>query len=273
MPDDPEAMVDAARRGDRNALERLVAAVQTPIYNLALRMLWHPEEARDATQEILVRIITHLGTFRGDSRFTTWCYRIAANYLLTARRSRLESQRLTFEGFARDLGEGAAPLSSSADDWPADRAVLLEELKVGCMHALLTCLERPERLAYILGEIFELDGNEGAAVLGITPEAFRQRLARARRSVVEFTRAHCGLVDPANACRCASRLPRALQVGRVNPDALLFAGGGPQSDFPVLLKKVRQLDVERRTALLYRDLPRPDAGPELLAAIQRALDA
>ena len=207
MTDDLEALVARAREGDRDGLERLVVQIQRPVYNLALRMLWHPEDARDASQEILVRIVTHLSSFRGESGFLTWVYRIAANYLISARQSRVERQGLTFERFAEDLADGLAP--AEGREWPADKALLLEEVKVGCMYALLTCLDRPHRLAYILGEILEIEGPEAARILKISAPAFRKRLSRAREAIVEFTRRHCGLVNPDNPCRCIRRLPRA----------------------------------------------------------------
>src|SRR5712692_4081176 len=172
-------------------------------------MLWHPEDARDASQEILVRVVTHLSSFRSNSRFLTWVYRIAANYLISARRSRVEAQGLTFEQFATDLADGLSDASTGSDEWPAAKAVLLDEVKIGCMHALLTCLDRPHRLAYVLGEILEFEGPEAARVLGISAAAFRKRLSRARDAIVGFTRTHCGLVDADNPCRCIRRLPRA----------------------------------------------------------------
>lgn len=73
-PEDLETLVGRSREGDRASLERLVDHIQRPVYNVALRMLWHPEDAQDATQEILIRVITHLGSFRGDSRFLTWVF-------------------------------------------------------------------------------------------------------------------------------------------------------------------------------------------------------
>src|SRR5688572_873151 len=162
--DEFEALVAKARRGDRDSLEHLVVQIQRPVYNLALRMLWHPEDARDASQEILVRVVTHLSSFRGESGFLTWVYRIAANYLISAKQSRVERQELTFEQFAEDLADGRAESPLESDEWPADKALLLEEVKVGCMHALLTCLDRPHRLAYILGEILEVEGPEAARI-------------------------------------------------------------------------------------------------------------
>src|SRR5262245_25039608 len=166
-------IVARARDGDRESLERLVSAIQGRIYGLSLRMLWHPEDARDATQEILVRIVTRLGTFRGASSFMTWAHRVAANYLLSARKSRLEQQAYTFERFGRELDEGLS--DAGAPPAAGDTALLLEEVKLGCTLGMLTCLDRPHRLAYILGEILEMEGDEAAWVLAIRPAAFRKR--------------------------------------------------------------------------------------------------
>ena len=81
-----EAWVTAAKAGDGHALEALLEAVQGPVYGLALRMLWHPADAEDATQEILIKVVTHLSQFRGDSSFKTWMFRVATNHLLKAQR-------------------------------------------------------------------------------------------------------------------------------------------------------------------------------------------
>src|SRR2546429_5911062 len=110
-------LVERARSGDANALEELIASIQDKIYGLAIRMLWHPDDAADATQEILIRIVTHLGTFRGESAFMTWAYRVASNYLLTVRKRRAEQEELTFERFGAQLDEGLsdAPLQAPAD--------------------------------------------------------------------------------------------------------------------------------------------------------------
>ena len=271
MRNDLEALVERARNGDRESLAHVVEQIQGPIYNLALRMLWHPEDARDATQDILIRVITHLGSFRGDSRVQTWVYRVAANFLITVRQSRVEGQNYTFDRFADELRDGLAEVGAE-DEWPADQALLLEEVKVGCMHGLLTCLDRPHRLAYILGEILEMDGVEAASILSISPAAFRKRLSRAREAVIEFTRAHCGLVDPTNACRCSRRLPRAQAMKRVDADALLFASEDSAHAFPATLDKIRRLEAVRRTAALYRSSPQPMPGPELLERIRAALE-
>lgn len=272
MKDDLERLVAEARGGNRDSLERLVVQIQRPVYNLALRMLWHPEDARDASQEILVRVVTHLSSFRGDSRVLTWVHRIAANYLISARQTRVETQGLTFEQFAADLADGLSDRPAETREWPADKALLLEEVKIGCMHALLTCLDRRHRLAYVLGEILEFDGPEAARILGISATAFRKRLSRAREAIVRFTRTHCGLVDPENPCRCIQRLPRAQAIGRVDAAALLFGRTESAQAFPGILERVRRLESVQRTAALYRATPEADPGSELLEKIQAAID-
>src|SRR5262249_22299840 len=155
---------------------RLARAVQPPLYRLALRFLWHPGDAEDATQEILVRLVTRLGTFRGESAFTTWMFSVAFNTLRRFRRSRMEKPRLSFDGFEQDLAQNLsdAPIATTT---PVEQALLWEEVKIGCTTAMLLCLDRDQRLAYILGEILELDHQTAAAALRLTPAAYRQRLA------------------------------------------------------------------------------------------------
>ena len=265
-----EGLVQRARDGDRESLERVVSAIQDRIYGLALRMLWHPEDARDVTQEILVRIVTRLGTFRGESSFMTWAHRVAANHLLTARKGRLEQQRYTFERFGEELDEGLSdegPLGSATE-----AALLLEEVKIGCTLGMLTCLDRPQRLAYILGEILEMDGDEAASVLGIRPAAFRKRLSRAREAIFEFTRAKCGLVSPACPCRCRRRVTHALRLGRVDPKRLLFATESERAQrFPAVLAEIRQLEELRRAAALYRSHPEFVAPAGFAAKIRKLI--
>ena len=105
----PVGLEDVARRaidGDRDALDRLVRDLQGDVYGLALRMLWNREDAEDATQEILVRVVTRLSQFDFRSKLTTWVYRVAVNYILDVKKSPVERMRLTFERFADDLADG-----------------------------------------------------------------------------------------------------------------------------------------------------------------------
>ena len=240
-------LVRSAAAGDREALESLVEGIQDRVYGLALRMLWHPEDARDATQEILLRVVTHLSSFRYESSFLTWVYRLATNALLNFRKSRLEREAYDFQRFGHELDQG---LSESPS---IEKELLVEEIKIGCTLGMLTCLDRDHRLAYIIGEILEFDGPLAAEILEILPATFRQRLSRARKAVIEFTRRKCGIVNSANSCHCERRVSTALETGRVDASRLLFATTA--SHTRQALTEIQKLEETRRIAAIYRSHP------------------
>jgi RNA polymerase sigma factor (sigma-70 family) len=272
-PADLEREVVEARAGSRRSLERVVAAIQDQVYGLALRFLWDPDDAADASQEVMIRVITGLSGFRGESRFRTWVHRVAVTTLLNFRRGRMEAEGLTFSAFGADLEEGGSgvPFAPPPD---VDHDLLLEEVRIGCTLGMLLCLERPARIAYILGDILDLDHREAAAVLQVTPAAFRKRLSRARQRIVDFTRSHCGLVNADNACRCDRRLPVAIERGRVDPDRLRHASDAERARaFPVVLRSIRRLEEARRTVALYRAQSAPEAPPRLTEVVREVLAA
>jgi RNA polymerase sigma factor (sigma-70 family) len=260
-----EALARGAVEGDRTAMRALLEALQDDVHGLALRMLWNREDAEDATQEILLRVITRLSRFDGRSALKTWVYRVATNYLLDVKKSAVEQMRLRFDTYADDLTTGLS------DDGPAEHehSVLVEEVKIGCLMGMLQCLDRPHRLAYILGEILELSAPDAALALDVTPAAFRKRLERARRSIETFTRTHCGLLSDDAPCRCHRRVPVALAHGRASAVAPLLASRS--SSFADARDEVRNYEASRRSLELFRIAePRHsdvDFARELLAAL------
>jgi RNA polymerase sigma factor (sigma-70 family) len=266
---DPVALEDLARKainGDRQALDGLVRGLQGDVYGLALRMLWNREDAEDATQEILVRVVTRLSQFDFRSRLRTWVYRVSVNYLLDVKKSPLERMHWTFERFAEDLGQGL--LAEGPTD--QEHSLLMEEVKIGCTLGMLQCLDRSHRIAYVLGEILELPGPEAAEALAITPDTFRKRLQHARVAVVAFTRSYCGLASDTAACACHRRVPAAVRSGRVRAEALDFAER--PSSFEEARALVRQVD-EARWALQVHRASNPRASTiDFAHRLARALD-
>jgi RNA polymerase sigma factor (sigma-70 family) len=264
-------LVMSARQGSRAALERLIRTLQRPVFNLAIRMLGNAADAEDAAQEILIRIVTHLGDIRDAEAASGWAFRIACRHLVHARkRGRLEAQRLTFRAFAADLAEGLEQLPDEAIGDP-ETEVLIEEVKIGCTLALLTCLSRPLRAAYVLGEIFELSDREAAFALEIDPAAFRQRLRRARALVTAFVQARCGLVSPAAACRCERRVTQAIRLGRIDKGRPKLAGqaqAGP--GIAEVRASIAKLERGREAAALMRS--NPDFVTQVGQYVLRAID-
>jgi RNA polymerase sigma factor (sigma-70 family) len=209
-----EPAIDAdlaqALDGDRRALERVLVAAQPLVFNLALRMLGRREDALDATQEILMRVVTHLSDYRGDSRFSTWVYRIAVNALLDERRaSARRGAERSFTDLGLDLDAGidrADALPTPVDAVTPEQRVAAVELALVCTQGMLMALPDAQRLAYILGEVMDLEGPDAAQIAGVSPAAFRQQLARARHALREFVSAQCGLVSKTARCRCERQL-------------------------------------------------------------------
>ena len=252
--------VQAATRGDAQAIRALVEQLQQPVYNLGVRMLGSHQDAEEATQEALLRVITHLGTFRGESRFSTWVWSIAVRVMLQFQRQRARVP-IPIEDFAADLAAGADEKATER----LEDAVLLRQVKLGCSRAMLQCLDDDHRLAYVLGEIMEVPGPQAAQALEISPAAYRKRLSRARTQVNANLRQVCGVVNPARACRCHKRIKPAQRLGRLNPrDAV-----GPS------LERVRQqlAEVEKltRDQIFYRTEPRHEAPEALMRRVQDGL--
>src|SRR5437879_8813953 len=101
--DADRVLVERGAAGERVAVEELVRRHQAWIYNIAVRMLAHPQDAEDATQEILIKAITRLSSFEGRSSFRTWLYRIVVNHVFNTKRGRLEPETLTFSCYAHGL--------------------------------------------------------------------------------------------------------------------------------------------------------------------------
>ncbi|CAM2010440.1 RNA polymerase sigma factor [Acanthopleuribacter pedis] len=286
--DHRDALADLARQalaGSSAALEQLMEAVRDPIYGLALRMLLHPQDAEDAAQDIAIRIITHLSQFRGEGSFISWAMRIAANTLINMKKKR-RLEQLTFADVGAELESGwdAPPLAGQnpATTHRTELKLLVKEVKIGCSSAMLQCLDRDKRIAYILGEIFEVTSEQGAFILEITPAAFRKRLSRARELLTAFMQQHCGLVVRENRCNCRDRLPVAVSRHHVDPKQLFFANH-PRAAVSVrqqlnpttpvsgaVHQTVREIDAMHKVAAVFRSHP-DYRGPEAYMQSVRAL--
>jgi RNA polymerase sigma factor (sigma-70 family) len=233
------------------------------VHALARQLLRDPEDARDAAQEALAKACSRLGQYRGEAAFSTWVYRVAANHILNWRQSRTERESLTFRRFGEQLHEGLTePDARSPED-----DLLAAEVKLGCTLGMLICLDRDHRLAYVLSDVFELSSEDGAWICGISAEALRKRASRARHRLREFTAAHCGLVDRANACRCDRRVTAALESGRVRRGELLFAG---DTDADAAVAEMEQL---HDLSSLMRNHPDYRAPDRVAAAVQSVIDS
>jgi len=250
MNDDFNKLVSAAQKGDHLALEQVVRSIQDRVHHLSMRMLVNPADACDATQEILILVITKLSTFEGKSSFFTWVYRVATNYLLNAKKISAQDRGLNFDMFRTDLEEN---LASGLDPSP-ENSVILNELRIACTMAMLLCLDLKHRIVYVLGDILELNHSEAIEILGITKENYRKRLSRARANVIAFTSKSCGLVNANAKCSCARRLPSALELGRIRIDKITYATNQAPT-YSDVLEKTQKLEQSLKTLCLQKATP------------------
>jgi hypothetical protein len=127
---------------------------------------------------------------------------------------------------------------------------------LACTSGMLLCLDREQRLTYILGAIFGVSDAVGADLLEITAENFRQRLTRARRDLRNFMNDKCGLINKSNPCRCAKKTRGFIQEGHVDPDNLLFSRGRMsevREAAPKVFETIKTLD--DKCAEIYRRHP------------------
>ena len=213
IADPGAATLRAAIGGDLAAIDAVLLAIQPGVFNLAIRILGHREDAADATQEILLKTITHLGGFRGESAFPTWVYRIARNHLLTAHTRAREAPDVSFESIAERLDAGLAFGAAAGERvlTPEDKAEA-REIALGCTQGMLMALDRDQRLVYVLDAIFELPSKDAAAIAGTTPEAWRQRVVRVRARMADFAGGMCGLTNTEAPCRCERQVPAIRHV-------------------------------------------------------------
>lgn len=234
------ALIRKAASGDREALENLILGVQDLVFNLSLRMLGTFHDAQDASQEILIKIISQLSTFRGESAFSTWVFRIASNYLKSYQKHMFAKLPLSFEFYGDDIKNG------KIDDVPdmtqnVEKSILAEELKMSCTNVMLQCLDAESRCIFILGTMFRLDSRIAGDILGITPETYRQRLSRIRSKVADFLREYCGEYG-SGKCHCADRVNYAIQNHRISPAQLDFTTAVPVETMTEVKEAMEEID-------------------------------
>lgn len=218
---DLKTSIEKAVLGDKEALTLLLTEVQDTVFNLSLRMLGTIVDAEDATQDILIRIMTNLSSFRMESSFSTWVYRLSTNYLINYKKSMFSHAPLDFEHYGNDIRFAQA---DNTEEWiESEHKIQLEhELKMSCTNVMLQCLDSDSRCIFILGTMFKIDSRTASKILDISPENYRQKLSRIRKKVAKFLLSNCGLTET-GFCQCSKRITYAISQQRINPQKLSYS--------------------------------------------------
>lgn len=180
---DEKALLDRLRAGEDAAFAELMRAYGGRLLAVARRMLRSEEEARDAVQDAFLAAFRGLGAFEGDARLSTWLHRIAVNACLMKLRTRRRKPEEPIDDllptFLED-GHQAEPACGWRE--PGDERLAREQTR----RLVRACIDRlPEgyREVLVLRDVEELDTDETAALLGLTPSAVKTRLHRARQAL------------------------------------------------------------------------------------------
>lgn len=210
-------LVRDAIDGDNFALEKILNEINDFIFNLSLRMLGTVADAEDARQDILVKIITNLSSFKGKSNFKTWVYRVATNYLIDYKKSMFAKYPLDFEYYENDI---QATVDNLEIDYIREEE-LARELKLSCTNVMLQCLSPINRCVFILGTMFKMNSQLASEILEISPENYRQRLSRSRKKMKLFLGKNCEW-SGTGVCKCEKRVDYAIEHKRIEKENLQF---------------------------------------------------
>lgn len=174
-----QVWLEQAMRGDQIAFGKLVEAYQTPVYNLAYRMLNNSGEAEEAAQEAFIRAYTRLESYDAAHKFSTWLLSITSNYCI----DQLRKRRALLLSIDEPLPPHPA-LHSDGAKGPEAQVVLSEQQVM--VQSLLTELQPEYREAVVLRYWYELSYEEIAEMMDSTVSAIKSRLFRARRQLAEI---------------------------------------------------------------------------------------
>jgi RNA polymerase sigma factor (sigma-70 family) len=247
----------------KSDIKNLAKEYNSYLYNLALRLVYNDSDAKDLTSDVWIKVLQSIDKFEKKSDFKTWAYRIMINEFLNQKRKTTE---LRFSDFATTMSSMEDNLLSDNYSEP-DRALLINEAKVGCMMGMLLCLDREQRAIFIIGDIFDIKSDIGAKIFNITKENFRKKLSRARADLYSFMNNHCSLVNKTNSCRCELKTKALIEAGYVDPNSLLFDNSRQKELKNELQIKSDNLDniIENLYKKLYQSHPFVDIDEELFA--------
>jgi len=221
-------LIKATLSGDKIALDMLIKRHYSYTFNISLKMLYSHQDAEDVNQEIWIKTITQLKNFQFKSSFRTWLYRITVNHILDMKKKSVEiAISKGFDGYTNNLANISNQELNKEEKIVLKDAV--EEAKISCMSGMLMCLDREQRLIYVLGDIFNIDHKLGSEIFDIKPDSYRQNK-------------QCSLVNKNNPCTCSKKTKGFIKAGYVNPENLKFNANFKNRIYDRLVEKSDELD-------------------------------
>jgi RNA polymerase sigma factor (sigma-70 family) len=246
--------IEESLQGNRENLELLIKFSQRKIFNLCQKFYLNPEDAEDACQEILIKIITKLAGFDGrKASFPTWIMAIAKNHLIDLKRKKgkLEAQITGLEDYFSALDSIPDDHLADPNNLSQESRMLVLEANASCLLGMILCLDREQRLVLIIGDVLDVSSKDAADIFGISNDNFRKKLSRARQDLYSFMHQRCGLINKNNPCRCHKKAKGFAEAGWLDPkkqtwidshyeNAAVFSQKNAEQAFDALAQKYRE---------------------------------
>lgn len=204
MNDDDRRLIAACLGGKRDAFGELVSRYQGRLYNAAIRLVDNAEDAADVVQDAFLNAFTSLSSFKGDSEFFTWLYRIAFNTAISLKRKKRPTVSLEA---GRAGGNSIDP--DDPNEYIRPGAALERTEDERQLRAAMARLSHEHREALVLKDIEGLKYEEMAEILGVPVGTVRSRLHRARTELRDLLEAN----DPPTPRPTGARQPEAVEPG------------------------------------------------------------
>ena len=228
------------------------------------------EEAEDVTQEVLVKVITKLASYDpGKSAFRTWLYRIVTSHVINMKTRGYEAAVTDVDSYCSFVSQ----VPDQDPDASPETELVISDLGIGCVMGTLLCLERKQRLVFLLAIVFGASDAVGAEILDMSRAAFRKSLSRARVRLHEYVSGNCSLMNPEAPCSCRKKAKGFIDSGAYSADRIFFhQADGPQLK-EIVGEKIKRFDagIYGEYARLFREHPfynPPDATAWLRDVIE-----
>ncbi len=193
MGQNEQLLLEKAKAGDIAAFEELIESYQKKIFNLAYRILGNYEDAGDMAQEALIRIFRSIASFKEQSSFSTWVYRITTNVCLDEIRKKKNKKVISLDEEIR-MEDGEIKRQIMSDDIQPDAAAEIEELRT-LVNGAINSLPEDQRLVITLRDIQGLSYDEISSVLNCPSGTVKSRINRARQALKNILSTRRELID------------------------------------------------------------------------------
>lgn len=257
-PEEESRLVEKAREGDQDAFGSLVEPWRKPLFGYIYRMVMLRQDAEDLLQDVLVRVLEGIRTYRGEARFKSWLFGIATHvcldHLRGKKRWRVEAQLIGERESIATPGqfEVLHQLMSQPDF-----SFEIREHIAFCFSCIARTLPPEEQAALMLKEVLGFTSEEAAGVAGVSEPVFRHRLSAARAKMTEDYAGLCALINKEGLCYQCSGLQAMAPEGHHGPELVQIevAPGvamNAENLFDARLAIVRDADLEMgRTRVLH----------------------